>query len=75
MWKHIAANALTLLIVAFVLLGGLVAMGQHAFTAPGPLSQAICSRSNTSVVAVAGIVTDWDTEPSSMAAIPPNQVQ
>ena len=44
MWKHIAANALTLLIVAFVLLGGVVAMGQHAFTAPGPLSQAICLR-------------------------------
>ncbi|WP_334191774.1 endolytic transglycosylase MltG [Pararhodobacter sp.] len=44
MWKHIAANALTLLIVAFVLLAGVVAMGQHAFRAEGPLDQAICLR-------------------------------
>ena len=44
MWKHIAANALTLLIVAFVMLAGVVAMGQHAFRAAGPLEQAICLR-------------------------------
>lgn len=44
MWKHIAANALTLLIVAFVMLAGVVAMGQHAFRAEGPLEQAICLR-------------------------------
>lgn len=44
MWKHVAANALTLLIVVFVLIFGVVAMGQRAFVAPGPLSQAICLR-------------------------------
>lgn len=44
MWKHVAANALTLLIVAFVMLGGLVAMAQHKFYAAGPLDQAICLR-------------------------------
>lgn len=44
MWKHIAANALTLLIVAIVLLGGVVTMGQRAFVAEGPLEQPICLR-------------------------------
>ena len=44
MWKHIAANALTLLIVAFALLAGMVAMGQRAFVAVGPLEQPICLR-------------------------------
>jgi conserved hypothetical protein, YceG family len=44
MWKHIAANALTLLIVAFVMLAGVMAMGRHAFLAPGPLEQPICLR-------------------------------
>ncbi len=44
MWKHIAANALTLLIAAMILLAGAVAMGQRAFVAAGPLEQAICLR-------------------------------
>ncbi|GAB4269063.1 MAG: endolytic transglycosylase MltG [Pararhodobacter sp.] len=44
MWKHVVANVLTLLIVALVLLGGLVAMAQRAFVARGPLEQAICLR-------------------------------
>ena len=44
MMKHFAANALTLLIVALVLLGGLMAMAQRAFYQPGPLTQAICLR-------------------------------
>ena len=44
MWKHIAANALTLLIVGFVVLGGVLAMGQRLFYAEGPLDQAICLR-------------------------------
>ncbi|MCA2013383.1 endolytic transglycosylase MltG [Cereibacter sphaeroides] len=44
MWKHVAANALTLLIVAFVLLAGVVAMGQRMFVAEGPLTQPICLR-------------------------------
>jgi len=44
MFRHIAANAMTLLIVGLVLLGGLMAMGQRAFYAEGPLEQAICLR-------------------------------
>ena len=44
MWKHIAANALTLLIVAMVLVAGVVTLGQRAFVAAGPLEQAICLR-------------------------------
>jgi len=44
MWKHIVSNVLTLMIVGFVMLGGVVAMGQHRFVSPGPLEQAICLR-------------------------------
>ena len=44
MMKHVAANALTLLIVGLILLGGVLAMGQRAFFAEGPLEQAICLR-------------------------------
>jgi len=44
MWRHIAANALTLLIVGLVVLAGLVGMAQQAFVAQGPLDQAICFR-------------------------------
>ena len=40
MWKHIAANALTLLIV----LAGLAAMAQREFVGRGPLTDAICLR-------------------------------
>lgn len=44
MWKHIAANTLTLLIVGLVVLAGVVAMAKHRFVAEGPLSAAICLR-------------------------------
>lgn len=44
MWRHIAANALTLLIVGFVVLAGIMALGQRTFYAQGPLSEAICLR-------------------------------
>lgn len=44
MWKHIAANAMTLLIVGLVVLIGVVAMGQRSFQTPGPLTEAICLR-------------------------------
>lgn len=44
MARHIAANALTLLIVALVVLAGLVAMAERTFVAPGPLAQPICLR-------------------------------
>ncbi len=42
MWRHIASNALTFLIVALFLLVGLVTWGTSQYRAPGPLSQAIC---------------------------------
>ncbi|AGI68389.1 aminodeoxychorismate lyase [Octadecabacter antarcticus 307] len=42
MWKHIAANALTFLIVALFLGGGVIVWGTNEYSAEGPLEQAIC---------------------------------
>ena len=42
MWRHIASNAVTFLIVALFLLGGVVLWGRAEYSAQGPLSQAIC---------------------------------
>lgn len=42
MWKHIASNALTFLIVAIFLLGGAIAWGTNEYSAEGPLDEAIC---------------------------------
>ncbi|KKK54483.1 hypothetical protein LCGC14_3084270, partial [marine sediment metagenome] len=44
MWKHIASNALTLMVLALVVLGGLVAWAKLQYEQPGPLAQAICLR-------------------------------
>lgn len=44
MWKAVASNALTLLIVGIFLLGGLVLWGKDQYTGPGPLTEAICVR-------------------------------
>ncbi|WP_204114656.1 endolytic transglycosylase MltG [Shimia biformata] len=44
MWRNIASNALTLLIVIVFLLGGVVIWGQREYTAEGPLTDAICVR-------------------------------
>ena len=44
MARHVAANALTLLILALVGLAIAVGWGQHQFTAEGPLDQAVCLR-------------------------------
>ncbi|SFI65870.1 endolytic transglycosylase MltG [Celeribacter neptunius] len=44
MWRSIASNALTLLIVALVALAGVIAWGKSQYTAEGPLDQAICLR-------------------------------
>lgn len=46
MWKHIAANALTFLIVALFLVGGVIAWGTKEYSAEGPLDQAICLQVN-----------------------------
>ena len=42
MWRHIASNALTLLLVGIFLLGGLLLWAQNAYEAAGPLDRAIC---------------------------------
>ena len=44
MWRHIASNALTLFIVLLFLIGGAIVWGSGQYSAPGPLSQAICLR-------------------------------
>ena len=42
MWRHVASNALSLLIVGLALLAGLVAWGRAQYQSPGPLAKAIC---------------------------------
>jgi len=42
MWRSLASNALTLAIVALVVVAGVLAWGREAFTGPGPLAKAIC---------------------------------
>ena len=42
MWRAVASNALTLLIVALVVLAGLLAWGRQIYQQPGPLAAAIC---------------------------------
>ena len=44
MWRHIAANGLTFLIVALFLVAGAIAWGAKSYRAEGPLAQAICLR-------------------------------
>ncbi|MGJ8587962.1 MAG: endolytic transglycosylase MltG [Yoonia sp.] len=42
MWRHIASNALTFLIVGLFLLAGVVAWGSREYRTAGPLDAAIC---------------------------------
>ena len=42
MWRNIASNAVTFLVVALFLLGGLIVWGKTQYTTEGPLDQAIC---------------------------------
>ena len=44
MWRNLASNFLTLLIVGLVVLAGLVAWAQREYTGPGPLAEPICFR-------------------------------
>ena len=44
MWRHIASNALTFLIVGLFLIAGVVVWGSNQYEAEGPLEQAICLR-------------------------------
>lgn len=41
MWKSVAANGMSFLIVAFIALAGVIAWGQREFRAPGPLQEAV----------------------------------
>lgn len=41
MWKSVAANGMSFLIVALMALAGVIAWGQREFRAPGPLSEAV----------------------------------
>ena len=42
MWKHIASNAFTFLVLTLFLLGGVYAWANRQYTGPGPLTEAIC---------------------------------
>lgn len=42
MWRSIASNAVTFLVVALFLVGGIIMWGRGQYEAPGPLAQAIC---------------------------------
>ena len=42
MWRSIASNALTFMIVALFVLGGLILWGRGQYEGPGPLADAIC---------------------------------
>lgn len=42
MWRSIASNALTLMVVGLIAFAGLLAWGQREYTGPGPLMQAVC---------------------------------
>jgi UPF0755 protein len=44
MWRHFAANALTLLIVGLIAVAGIVAWAQSQYRGEGPLADAICLR-------------------------------
>ena len=57
MWRHLAANTLTFLIVALFLLVGAVTWGAKQYRNPGPLAEAICLEVPSGVANV-GAVTD-----------------
>lgn len=42
MWRHVAANAITFLMVALFLMGGVIMWGKSEYDAPGPLTEAVC---------------------------------
>jgi UPF0755 protein len=42
MWRHIASNAVTFLLVALFLLGGVILWGRSQYVVQGPLENAIC---------------------------------
>ncbi|MBO9453096.1 endolytic transglycosylase MltG [Tropicibacter sp. R16_0] len=47
MWRSLASNMLTILVVGMFLAAGVILWGQSQYTAQGPLDQAICLRVKT----------------------------
>lgn len=47
MWRHVAANALTFLMVALFLTGGLIIWGKAQYETSGPLTEAVCVQVKT----------------------------
>jgi len=69
MWRHIAANSLTFLIVALFLLVGAISWGNSQYRAAGPLAQAICLQI-PSGSSLRSVVSDLDEQGAiSSAAI------
>ncbi|MBO9444690.1 endolytic transglycosylase MltG [Ruegeria sp. R14_0] len=60
MWRALASNALTLLIVGLFLMGGLIVWGQSQYKAEGPLETAICLqvRSGSNMTRVSNELAD-----------------
>ncbi|MBI6630421.1 endolytic transglycosylase MltG [Pontibaca salina] len=44
MWRSLASNMVTFLLVALFLIGGVILWGKRQYTAEGPLAEAICLR-------------------------------
>lgn len=44
MWRAIASNALTLIVLALIVAAGILAWGREMYTQPGPLAEAACVR-------------------------------
>jgi len=42
MWRNIASNAVTFILVGLFLLGGVILWGRSQYDSPGPLTEAIC---------------------------------
>ena len=42
MWRAIASNALTLVILLLIVASGLLAWGREVYSGPGPLAEAAC---------------------------------
>ncbi|MGH1367327.1 MAG: endolytic transglycosylase MltG [Maritimibacter sp.] len=60
MGRHIASNALTMLILGLLALGGLIGWGKAQYSAQGPLETAICLRvkSGSTMNGVSGLLSD-----------------
>jgi len=61
MWRHIASNVITLLVVMVFLLGGVILWGKAQYTATGPLKEAICLRVPTGTT-MRGVSRDLEAE-------------